>query len=407
MAGAEMPGLLVLGVAWPPERFLANLFQGLLQAGMQITLATSSKPGPDWISQPGLTWLRLPGWRASWVAKLVRLAGPAAYSALYGRDDLRVLSGHIRQADRLKDRIALWRRLLPFAGRRWQAIYFPWNFSAIDYLPLFDLGMPVIISCRGSQINVAPHNPERYPLRQGLRETFARATAVHCVSQAILQEAAQYGLDPGKAHVIHPGVDPESFQPANWPRPVDRIYRIITTGSLAWVKGHEDACTALRWLKGWDVPAQFEIVGNGPERQRLLYTIQDLELQDCVQLSGQLPPATLRQRLQNADVFLLSSLSEGLSNAALEAMACGLPVVTADCGGMREAITDGVEGLIVPRREPRALASALNQLWQSPELGKQMGAAGRRRILAEFTLDRQIEGFVQLYRSIGQASRAA
>ena len=107
---------------------------------------------------------------------------------------------------------------------------------------------------------------------------------------------------------------------------------------------------------------RFEIIGDGPDRQRVLYTIHDLGLQECVRLLGKLAPDEVLHRLQQADAFLLSSLSEGISNAALEAMACGVPVVTTDCGGMREAVTDGEEGFVVPVRDAESMANALMKL---------------------------------------------
>ena len=84
------------------------------------------------------------------------------------------------------------------AGQPADVIYFPWNSAAISYVALFDLGIPVLVSCRGSQVNVGPHNPGRTELRDGLRVTLSRAAGVHCVSKAIETEAKAYGLDPDK-----------------------------------------------------------------------------------------------------------------------------------------------------------------------------------------------------------------
>ncbi|MCX7999488.1 MAG: glycosyltransferase family 4 protein, partial [Leptospiraceae bacterium] len=175
---------------------------------------------------------------------------------------------------------------------------------------------------------------------------------------------------------------------------------VVTVGSLGWVKGHEYALLSVRRLVSQGISVRFDIVGDGPERQRVLYTIYDLELQNHVRLLGRLSPEQVRDKLQKADVFLLSSLSEGISNAVLEAMACGLPVVTTDCGGMREAVTDGVEGFIVPVRDPEAMAEALIRLWKDPELRRKMGEAARKRVLKEFSLDQQISAFLGLFKSI-------
>jgi colanic acid/amylovoran biosynthesis glycosyltransferase len=379
MARADGLRLLVVGVAWPPETFLVRLLQGLAQAGLQVTLATRRRPAEAWLEEFKIHWLYVPAWDSPVIPRLAQLAAQAGGAMLRSPRDLRTFAHGVPPAGNRGQRLAGWNRLLPYAGRRWDVIYFPWNSAAIEHLPLFELGMPAVISCRGSQIYVAPHNPEREPFRRGLRESFARAAAVHGVSKAILQEATQYGLDPARARVIYPAVDPDFFCPPD-PLPPGRYdFSIVTTGSLVWVKGYEYACAAVRRLKDRGIPACLEIIGDGPEHQRLLYTIQDLGLEGSVRLRGRLSPTGVRQRLQAADAFLLSSLSEGLSNAALEAMACGLPVVTTDCGGMREAITDGIEGLITPVRDAAALAVALERLWQIPDLPQRMGEAGRRR----------------------------
>lgn len=392
--------LLVVGIAWPPETFLARLLQGLAQAGVQVTLATARRPSGVWRSQPNIEWLSAPAWERPPLERAFHLAIQAVAAALRSPKDLRLLAAQARRQTNGRQRLAVWHRLLPFAGRRWDVVYFPWNSAAIEHLPLFEWGMPTVISCRGSQVNVAPHNPQRAALRDGLRETFAKASAVHCVSQSILNEALQYGLDPHKARVIYPAVDVEFFTPAAAGERQDHRFRIVTTGSLTWVKGYEYALTAVRRLRERRLPVQFEIIGDGPERQRLLYTIEDLGLQDCVRLAGRLPPEAVRQRLQAADAFLLSSLSEGLSNAALEAMACELPVVSTDVGGMREAIRDGVEGLLTPPRDPMALAQALEQLWRDPDLRARLGAAGRQRVVRDFNLSDQTAQFLELFASL-------
>ena len=298
------------------------------------------------------------------------------------------------------DRLRLWYKLLPFVGQSWDVAYFPWNSAAIDYLPLFDLGLPVVLSCRGSQINVTPHVPHRQVMLKELNITFQKAAAVHCVSEDIKAEASRYGLDPGKARVIHPAVDPDFFYPGERAKLANESFNIITTGALIWRKGYEYALLAIRLLLDQGIPAHFHIIGDGQDYSRLLYTIGDLNLEGKVHLHGRLAPLEVRHRLQEADAFLLSSLSEGISNAVLEAMACGLPVVTSECGGMREAVRDGVEGLVVPVRDPEAMAAALARLAADPELARRLGQSGRQRILQDFTLKRQVEKFIALFRDV-------
>ena len=107
---------------------------------------------------------------------------------------------------------------------------------------------------------------------------FESADAVHCVSSDIRDEAESYGLDRSKAVVIPPCVDPDFFKPAEH-RTMDGLFRIVTVGTINWRKGYEFGLVALRKLIEQGVPSRLEIIGDGPERQRILYTIHDLNLE--------------------------------------------------------------------------------------------------------------------------------
>lgn len=388
--------MLVVGLKWPPETFLGRLLEGLSRRGFEITVAGPVRVRDATFHRSGFRFVRLPSREGRWLSRTLRraqavLAGPGEPGA--GSVPMRDAAAH-RTPSTL--RLTRWLR---DADRRWDLIYFPWNSAAIAMLPLFDLGIPVAISCRGAQVNVAPHNPERRAIRAGLEETFCQAAFVHCGSQDILEKAREYGLDPDKAHIIRPAIDPAFFQPCDDGAGASGDpLRIITTGSLIWTKGHEFAVTAVGRLRDRGIAAQLEIIGDGPERARVLYTSHDLGLADSVALLGPPAPEQVRDRLRSANVFLLSSLSEDISNAALEAMACGLPVVTTDCGGMREAVDDGVEGLVVPVREPQAMADALARLALDPDLRLRMGRAARQRVERDFDLEQQLDRWAELCR---------
>ncbi len=392
--------LFVIGVRWPPETFIERRLYGLADAGFEVVVCTSSAGQTD---HPHIRLLRLP--------RLGYGILPYGYSfRLLAKHSLRhpgQVWGAWKRARQFapdwKESIEGLAQQLPFLGQQPDIVHFEWNRTAITYLPYYDLlACPVVISCRGSQVQISPHKPgaDQADLIAGLHESFARAAAVHCVSAAIKREAAQYGLEEAKGHVIRPAVDPDFFTPAAERLAAGGPLRIISTGSITWVKGYEYALIALRHLLDRGVTAHYTIIGGGDEEQRLRYTIHDLGLADSVTLAGRLRPEQVREALQSADIFLLPSVSEGISNAALEGMACGLPVVTTACGGMEEAVTDGAEGLVVPVRDPAALADALAALAADPARRAAMGAAGRARILRQFTLKQQIEAFVALYNKI-------
>ncbi len=389
----------MVGSAWPPETFLARLFRGLSAAGIEMRIALARRPDPAF-SEAGLFRVDAPSWSGTPARRLGRLAVTAARGWLRAPREMRAVRRQAARVPRLAERLRIWNRLTPFAGRPFDVVYVPWNSAAIDHLGLFDFGRPVVISCRGSQVHVAPHDPQRGTLREGLRETFAKAAAVHCVSQATLDAARRWGLDPARAQVIHPAVDPEFFRPAARLRTTSQTFEIVMAGSLVGVKGYEYAIMAMRRLVDRRPAARLRIIGDGPERARVQFTIHDLGLDSHVELLGRQTPEAVRDQLRGSDAFLLSSLSEGISNAALEAMACGLPVVTTDAGGMEEAVTDGREGLVIPVAEPAAMAEALERMASDPSIRARMGASARAKVVEQFDLRSQIGKFVTLFEGV-------
>jgi glycosyltransferase involved in cell wall biosynthesis len=136
------------------------------------------------------------------------------------------------------------------------------------------------------------------------------------------------------------------------------------------------------------------------ERARITHTVADLGLEDHVSLRGRMTPDQLSRHLAQTDVLLHASVAEGIPNVVLEAMACAVPVVATDVGGLTEAMTDGVEGYVVEPRDPEQLAHALLRLARDPAMRARMGSAGRARIEAGATLDAQLQDFLEMYREV-------
>lgn len=387
--------ILVVGLAWPPQTFLARLMRGLADSGLEVRIAFAQWPDEDWFFQSKLRTFKTRNWDGPIPGRLLRLLWLLLKGLLTSPRIVRKFWRHAARTGSLSERLRVLNRLLPYARVPCDVIYFPWNSAAIDYLALFEIGKPVVVSCRGAQVNAAPHNPKR-SVREGLPLTFQGATLVHCVSSAIQQEAVGYGLDLAKSRVIRAGIDPNFFSPAAEKTPSERI-RIVTVGRLEWSKGMTWGLRALTRVVAAGVPVVFSIIGDGPERQRLLYTMEDLGLKDHVRPLGRMDPIQVRDELRRSDIFMLPSLTEGLSNAGIEAMGCGLPVVMSDCGGAREGVTDGVEGFVVPLWDPAAMADALIALATDTELRLRMGRAARERVVRDFTGQRHVRQFVQLF----------
>jgi len=390
--------LLVVGGQWPPETFIQRRLQGLAQVGFDVTVVTNRNESRN-ASVDGITWIPVPVWEGAALQRAGEIARMLVAGFLQApAKTWRIL--RISHAEAGAGKLRMLHQLLPFASLRPDFLHFEWNFAAVRGLPLIDLlGCPTVVSCRGAHVQIAPHNPERQVEASQLPLTFHKASAIHCVSQAIREEAIALGAPPSKTHIIRPAVDPNLFRPAEPRQRRDGRFRIVMTGSLIWRKGYEYALSALRKLLDRGVNATLVLIGSADKenRQRLLYTIHDLDLLAHVELPGNLPPGDVVKALQKADAFLLASVSEGISNAVLEAMSCGIPVVTTDCGGMREAVTDGVEGFLVPVRSARKMADALETLANEPALRARMGDAARARIVQDFQLRDQIRNWVSLY----------
>jgi glycosyltransferase involved in cell wall biosynthesis len=409
--------LLEVGVRWPPETFLCWKLEGLAARGFRVTVASKAVFDRD-ARLDGVDMVRIER----------RSTSPTRARSIVARDGLalalrsplrlvrlwRAVRRHAPPGERARygGTAGLYAMYLRLARLSPDVVHFEWNGAAVEYLPLFDVWRcPVVTSCHGSDVSIYPHMPDLERYARGLVEVFDRASAVHCVSDALARETATFGLAPSKRRVIRPGVDPSAFAPGPSRNGAGGPLRVVTVGWLRWMKGHEYALSAVRAAIDRGVPVTLDIIGGTPgaeigepgEVRHIVHTIHDLGLADHVRLRGTLPTPQVIEQLRAADVLLHPSVSEGLPTVLVEAMACGIPVIATDVGGVTELVSDGVDGLVVPCRDPAAMADALEALWRDPALRARMGAAGRHTVQSGFTLERQLGAFQQLYEEVARA----
>ena len=171
---------------------------------------------------------------------------------------------------------------------------------------------------------------------------------------------------------------------------------ILAAGRFCEQKNFRDLVTAAAMLKKSCTPFRLVIGGDGELWQELTDQFLALGLQNEVFLPGNL--TNLDELMQVSDIFVMSSLWEGLPLVLLEAMAAGLPVVAYGIAGIEEVVADGMTGLTVPVGEPEALAGGLEKLAGDDDLRRNMGTAGEDRIRAEYSFDKYVEKLVILYR---------
>ena len=402
--------MLELGLTWPAETFLQGRFAGLRRRGVEIVVAATydtrgrQDPSLDDVEVHHVPSWEEPRWRV--VAGLAHDIARAMVRRPLGL-------GRVLRATAAEGRPLSWptlRRMRMFAALvplRADIVHVEWESTAVVYTPLLDAWRaPVVISCHGG-LHVSVTAPDRQRIVRRLPEAFEKAAAVHCVSRAVQHVAVSHGLAPAKVRVIRTAVDAEDFPPTSG-HSTDDALRVVAVGWLRWVKGYEYAVEALGRLRARGVPARLDIYGGDPlpplgepsERLRLITAIDDLALGDCVELHGHTPPNAVASAIREADALLLSSVSEGLPTVVLEAMASGISVVATDCGGVREAVTDGDEGFVVPIRDADRMADALEKLWRDPRRRLAMGHAGRDHAVRDFALDDHIDAFVALYEEV-------
>ena len=192
--------------------------------------------------------------------------------------------------------------------------------------------------------------------------------------------------------VIHNGVS------LDVPRRPPRDGDPVTLLSVGRMRAPKDFVTLVRAMAALEPgSACLRIAGDGPDRAAVASEVARLGLGDSVELLG--TRSDVPELLAGADVFVLSSDSEGLPMSVLEAMAAGVPVVASAVGGVPEAVSEGETGTLVPPRDSAALAQALIRLVADPALRARLGEVGRRRVEREFSLARFEREHLELYRN--------
>lgn len=166
------------------------------------------------------------------------------------------------------------------------------------------------------------------------------------------------------------------------------------------VKRHIDLIDAFARVREAHPQAHLLLVGEGPLRGAIESRAQARRVEDGVHLLGS--RKDVDALLPALDVFALASDTEGLSNAILEAQACGLPVVTTHVGGNPDLVADDC-GVLVPARDPDAMAEAIGALLRDPDLRGRMGAAARSRIVSDHSLESMTQAYASLYRELVHA----
>jgi alpha-maltose-1-phosphate synthase len=243
------------------------------------------------------------------------------------------------------------------------------------------------------------------------RTAIESARAVIAVSRGMRADilSAYPAVDPGRVHVILNGIDTAQYAPDPGTAALDRHGidparpSVVFVGRVTRQKGLPVLLRAAEWL---DPAAQLVLCAGQADTPELEAEVSGLvgHLQatrpGVVWIAGMLPKPEVIQILSHATVFACPSLYEPLGIVNLEAMACATAVVASRVGGIPEVVADGETGLLVPPDDPRALATALNELILDPGRATRMGLRGRERTVSEFSWSTIAAQTADLYRSL-------
>lgn len=212
---------------------------------------------------------------------------------------------------------------------------------------------------------------------------------VIAVSRQIERELITAGVPPDKLRLLHNAIVVERYRRTGHRgllseaigRPVLSPV-IASIGRLSPEKGHADLIRAIDIVSRRGQKVSLVLIGDGPERPKLLQQINALGLQGRVHLPGYIREP--QRLLEEVDLMVLPSHTEGLPNAALEALLMEVPVLATKVGGTPEVITDGETGRLVPAHSPEALAGGILEFLAAPEFWKQMASRGKDMVKMNF-----------------------
>ena len=226
------------------------------------------------------------------------------------------------------------------------------------------LGLPVVLTARGSDVNVKCRNAV---MRRWVKWAARNSAAIITVSQALKKKLIEIGVQESKVTSLRNGVDLEKFSPRSEDlaknTSIDETFSLLSVGHLLQDKGHHLVIDALIDVKD----ARLTIVGKGPDEAALRRQAARVGVEERVTFAGQVSHSELAGYYRAADATVLASAREGMPNVILESLSCGTRAIASDVGGVSEVVSSPVAGFLMKDRTAAGVVNALSLLRQSPE----------------------------------------
>ena len=277
-------------------------------------------------------------------------------------------------------------------------------------------GKPLIVTVHGYDINIVPEIGYGIRLNKKLdilvRMVLKQADAIICVSPELRRKVLKLGVPKEKLFIVFNGIDlnlyrPPSEKESNEINDIRRSlgvneddFLILNARHLRPVYGLEYLIKAARLVTENIKNVKFIIAGDGPLYKQLHNMVCCLGLEKNVRLIGLVPRFLMPKLMQASDIYVNTSLSDGMPPSLLEAIACGKPVISFDVGGARDIIDNNINGFLVPVKDYKMLASKIIYLLKNPHFMKNMGLKARKKAEDKFDINKRIDKITSIYEKI-------
>ncbi len=392
-------------IAFPKitETFILREVLELQNNGLHIELFSLIKPRTDGVIHPEAKDLNsrthYSPWILSWNLVLSHIYYIIHSPARYLHILLKVFCNSIRQPIELAKNIAIFPKCVHFTfiAQKNNIIHIHATFASHTATCAM-----IMAELSGIKYSVATHSYDIIYEKSLLYQRLLNASFLVTVSHYNLELIRKrYGEKvSSRTYIIRCGVNTDFYQTRKLPScsKVDKKFNILCIAALRSVKGHSFLLNAVALLKNKGHNIKCILVGDGHLRNKLFRQVHKLKILDIVEMVGNQTQDEVFLWLQKADCVVLTSLREGIPVSLMEAMACGIPVVTTNSSkSISELVKDHVNGIIVPTGNEDAIASALSFLIENPSVARKFGESGREKIERDYNLVKNVHSLYKLF----------
>ena len=375
------------------DTFISREIRSLQKAGTQVRVVSIWRPSEaetkpelleDWRSHVTFLLPR-PGLSIVWwcialsLGSPIRFAGAVRLALATAKPGL---GGFISQIFYLAEAI-LAARALRVLGVNHVHNHFGDHSGIVVMLASFLSGISYSISFHGPHVFLdGPH--------EAIKQKVERARFIRCISYFCRSQILVFAPDADLTllKIVHCGLDLDRYE---FRLPREIVSQIFCAARLAPEKGFEFLVQALAILIAKNYDLQLRIAGDGPSKGRLQDLANRLGVADRISFLGNLSEQEVARELSASDLFVLSSLAEGLPVSAMEAMAVGVPVIATNIAGTSELVDHGKSGLLVSPASPEAIADAVVTMANSYEFRSRAARLARNKVVEEFDVTKESE----------------